>query len=330
MALHSSRYTIAFAACFVALYACSLYGESDDEGAPPPASNDAGSDAVAAFDSAESDAKGLLDAGEPACDPSKPFGSPREVPGINTPENELNLWSSEDEKTVYVTAIRSAVAARYDVYTASRASTTSAFGALVAMNDVNVSDSNTSDPTLTADGLTIIFASQRPVTSDGGLDLFTASRSSATTAFGAASALANVNGPTDEQNPFLVADGLELFWNVSVDGGFEMLHAVRGTGGSFGAPETAGLGNPSSNPVLSRDGLTIFYAVGSGADIEIWTAHRSARGAPFIDATRVAELSSPVRDVPQWLSPDGCRLYFMSNREGGPGGYDQWVAERGR
>jgi hypothetical protein len=33
-------------------------------------------------------------------------------------------------------------------------------------------------------------------------------------------------------------------------------------------------------------------------------------------------------NLPSWLSADGCRLFFSSNRGGGKGNYDIWQAEK--
>ena len=311
----------------IALAACSLYGTANDDEPAPAPSVEAGADG-AADDASLADAS---DAGAPSprCDLSKPFGTPKQVPGVNTSDPELNIWLSDDEKTAYLTAIESDAAARWDVFTMSRASRDDTFGPRVRMTDVDLDNANTEDVTLTPNGLLVAFSSTRVVADGGVSDLFIAERTTPTAPFGSATPIANVNDSiADEQNPFLTADGLELFFNSTRNGDWELFHAVRGMGGSFGAPVTVGLGR-SSNAALTRDGLTLYFSrhLDDGST-DIWVATRATPTAPFTGAKAASELESPARDVPGWVSPDGCRIYFMSARPDGPGAYDQWFADK--
>jgi hypothetical protein len=54
--------------------------------------------------------------------------------------------------------------------------------------------------------------------------------------------------------------------------------------------------------------------------------HMSGFGTP----KPVTELNSSRLEYPQWLSVDGCRLYLESDRPGGAGDLDVYVASRGR
>jgi hypothetical protein len=86
--------------------------------------------------------------------------------------------------------------------------------------------------------------------------------------------------------------------------------------------------------VLSADGLEIFFAStrgqsGAAARNDIWHAVRSTTADGFGAPTRVAELSADAtEDFPTWLSPDRCTLMFSSDRPGGNGGLDIWMATR--
>jgi hypothetical protein len=44
----------------------------------------------------------------------------------------------------------------------------------------------------------------------------------------------------------------------------------------------------------------------------------------------VPELSSPFSESPSWISPDGCTIYLQSDRPGGLGAQDIYVAVRPR
>jgi hypothetical protein len=85
-------------------------------------------------------------------------------------------------------------------------------------------------------------------------------------------------------------------------------------------------------PVSASDEKLIFYAQAINGARHIFQATRASDAGSFANETAVAELNSTAEDLPGWLSPDGCRLYFSSNRSGtgGAGGHDLYVATRGR
>jgi hypothetical protein len=62
---------------------------------------------------------------------------------------------------------------------------------------------------------------------------------------------------------------------------------------------------------------------------DVWTATRKNRADAFDPPTRVVELSSKYLDGPTWLSPDGCRLYLLSDRAS-EGVYRIYVSARGK
>ena len=73
--------------------------------------------------------------------------------------------------------------------------------------------------------------------------------------------------------------------------------------------------NSDFSPVLSADGLTIFWSSdrpdgNAKGDFDIWTASRASTDANFATPRNVAELNTDGLEEPAFLSPDGCRLYF--------------------
>ena len=81
-------------------------------------------------------------------------------------------------------------------------------------------------------------------------------------------------------------------------------------------------------PVVSPDGLVLYFASDrepTAGLIDIWMATRDGPTAQFGNLTRLDALNSDVQDYPSWISPDACRLYFTSKRDGP---YELWVAER--
>jgi len=89
-------------------------------------------------------------------------------------------------------------------------------------------------------------------------------------------------------------------------------------------------------PVLGNDILVVYWAstrrdLGARGGDDIWRATRARRSDPWTEVTNVAELNTGSSEVPDWLSPDGCRLYFHSDRAAPPENTlltDIYVAER--
>jgi hypothetical protein len=257
------------------------------------------------------------------------------VPGANTLSAELSGWLSADRLTIYVISAGTGTSA-YDVYVATRASATAAFGGATVIAEVSTADADMR-ATTSGDELSMVIESHPQLPGD----LFLATRTTAGSAFGVPSPIAAVNGVGNETSPWISADGLVLYFasdrnNVTADGEQNIFRSTRASAGdAFGAPtQLAELVSPSTEyaPVVSADGLEIFFASTRGAAItaapDLWRATRASAGAPFDPPARVAELSEAIpAEIPAWLSPDRCELMFASTRAGSMN-YDLWMATR--
>jgi hypothetical protein len=84
-------------------------------------------------------------------------------------------------------------------------------------------------------------------------------------------------------------------------------------------------------PTLSRDESVLYLARNPVDNDEIYMAFRDGVSGPFGLALPVAQVNvGTFNDRPTWASPDGCRLYFVSDRNavGLPPGSNIWMAER--
>jgi Tol biopolymer transport system component len=282
------------------------------------------------------------DAPMPPCDPSAPFRTPVLLPGpnINTTSEEGGPRLSADELTLYFSRNNGNGNAS-DLFVAHRAHATDAFDPPTVLANVN-STSYEFDPTASVTQLTLFFTSDRL----GNQDLYVATRASVTSDFGIPTDLpAPLNSSSNDAQPFLRADGSELWFSSDRPGGegYNDIYRAAKVGSSFGAPErVAELASPQYDycPTLSEDGLVIFFASNRAAteDAEpagaarIWSASRTHPSDPFgelqIESTLNSSGSSA--DYPGWLSADGCRLYMSSNdRPGGIGSEDIYLATRG-
>ena len=87
------------------------------------------------------------------------------------------------------------------------------------------------------------------------------------------------------------------------------------------------------DPVVSRDGLSLYFASGPGRGGEggrdLWVAERASTSEPWGAPYNVgAVINTGAHESKPSLSVDGHRLYFASNRPGGLGGFDIYMAWR--
>jgi len=91
------------------------------------------------------------------------------------------------------------------------------------------------------------------------------------------------------------------------------------------------LGSPakSDNPSLTADLLEIYFTTERAAvPADIWRAERSHPDQPFGTPQPVPSLNSSRTETSAVVSPDGLTCWFASDRPGGLGDLDIWVATR--
>ncbi|MBI1785203.1 PD40 domain-containing protein, partial [Candidatus Sumerlaeota bacterium] len=196
--------------------------------------------------------------------------------GINSGTNEVHGCLSSDQLEIFF--VRSTgVWDSNDLYRATRASTASPFGAAAAVTELNTGSYSESYPYLTADGLRIYFSSDRP-TSQGD-DIWTATRPSVGSPFGAPSRVAVINTADNELAFGLRADGLAGYLARVVPAGAdaEIYEATRpSVGSNFSVPVlAAGLSSPvfDSAPSVTGDNAEIYFfsnRTGGVGSFDLW------------------------------------------------------------
>jgi len=204
--------------------------------------------------------------------------------------------------------------------------------------NVNTSDDE-GHPSISADGLSLYFHSNRPV-GYGDYDLYVATRESTDSDWGLAVNLGwMVNRAYSEGTPCISADGLELYFNSDRLGGyglFDIWVTTRATLSSpWGPPVHLGLNvNSSGNdfhPNISSDGLSLYFTSDRLADqrSDLWVTTRATLSGPWGPAVNLGStVNSSSRDSGPNISPDGLSLFFFSDRAGGLGSDDIWVTTR--
>jgi hypothetical protein len=241
-----------------------------------------------------------------ACDPSMPFGEPVLVHGLNRqPGKEFRIHLSPDELTAYVAIGQGETSAH--LYQAKRANRTQPFGAPVPLTALNTSSFEL-HAAVTANGLTVFFESLEGSTAR----IYAAERSKVGDPFvGSEELLLNREEP-DEFDPYVLPDGSALYFAAVIGGAGQLFRAeLHGT-----RPEPP-VRLPlvgQRTPIVSQDELTIYFGVGANNPAgDIVIATRTSRELPFGPPALVTELNAPAAEagqLPQWISPDGCRLYF--------------------
>ena len=201
---------------------------------------------------------------------------------MNTSSEELIPKTSLDGLSLYLVSNRPGTLGGNDIWLSTRALTGASFGAPVNLGATINTASLDGGPDITADGLTLVFNSDRP----GGLgdrDMYIATRATTAAPFGSVVNLGpTINTAGDDFSPSLSADALSLFFTSDRPGGFGDLDLWVTTCASLAAPWGApvNLGpNVNSqfidyNPEISWDGSRIVFTStrNAGGDGSIFEA----------------------------------------------------------
>jgi hypothetical protein len=155
-------------------------------------------------------------------DPNGTFNAASALASVNASSTDHLPWASADELTLYFASRRSGT---LDIWRATRASRAQAFGAPVAVAELNSSADDNSG-TLTQDDRTIILSSNRP-NGAGGFDLYQAVRAAKGEPFSAPEPLTALNTSATEADPSLSPDGQELFFVSTRNGATEIWRSLR-------------------------------------------------------------------------------------------------------
>jgi hypothetical protein len=189
------------------------------------------------------------------------------------------------------------------------------------------------DPVPTSDGLSLYFSSNRT----GNFEIFRSTRATPYSAFGVPVQVTELTSAGTEAGPGPRIDDLEIFFyssRVGGGGGLDIWRATRAsTSVPFNAPTPVTELNTTatdSAPSLTADGLRIYFTStrpGAG-NFDLWTASRPDWNSPFGVATPLTEINTAGVERESHISADGLRIWFTSDRAGGVGSTDTWVASR--
>lgn len=258
---------------------------------------------------------------------TQPFAPPTLLLAVNDSDDDIDITLSPDELELLFVSDR---AGNLDIWRARRTSIGAAWSAPVTASELN-STSVETDPELSVDGLTVLFSTQRSPSQRN--DIWRATRTSTALPFGTPARLAELSASGDECCAVMTADELHaVFAGQPLGSDIKLYVSSRSSiASTWGAPALLAevdTGSQESNPFLTPDGLTMYFdsdRPGGAGGRDLYVATRPHVGAPFSPPRRISELSTSAEERDAWLSPDGHRLYFSSNRTGD---FELYVAER--
>jgi Tol biopolymer transport system component len=215
-----------------------------------------------------------------------------------------------------------------DVYVATRASTSAAWGTPTYVMNIS-SIANETTPEVGYDGLTMIVASDRTGTV-GSSDLWFSSRPNRTAMWSNPAHIDELSSAANEAAGNMTPDGLAIVFssyrkaNLSPD----LYIAERATpSAAWNAPVEIAAVNTNGHegsPFLTADKLTLYFDTDRTGNLDIYVSHRSSTTEAF-PAPEPITIDSGFSEQDPWLSADGKRLMFSSDR----GGSNQlWEATR--
>jgi hypothetical protein len=276
-------------------------------------------------------------AGDPNVPPS-PAGSPVNLgPNVNSNCHEGSPDISADGLTLLFDALdRPGGQGGWDIWMSRAKTPHQDFGSAQPLPPPINSPFDDSGPCMSADGLTLYFASDRPGGS-GDFDLYVSTRKTTEDPWGEPVNLGpTVNSRYYDNHPCIAADGLTLYFDsrrpgVPGQSGLTDLYLTRRAtlNDPWGTPEPLAVNTPGHeySPNVSRDDLTLYYdSPYEGRDL--WVTKRSSPQDPWQKGVRLGPpFNTSDIDTDPSLSADGSLLYFVSDRPGGFGGFDIWVVD---
>jgi hypothetical protein len=286
-------------------------------------------------DASEIDTAPAIDAVPARCNPTAPFGTPTHVNELNATAHDECARLSLDERTVYFSSTRGGGAGGWDIWFAERGSRDAAWGQPMLLGGAINTVAMERCPAVTDDQLAI-YADNYGTN----YNLAVSTRQTTSETFGAMTLVNELNistmGAMQDADPSM-GPNRTIYWSSDAQGNFD-IHRATWNGSSFRTPERVTGTNlvtaeTEAGAVVSRDELTLFFQsarTGSmNSSYDIWMATRSSTVAAFGEPVNLAALNSNGIEYPNWISEDGCVMYFTRDVGVGAVDYNIMMAIRG-
>jgi Tol biopolymer transport system component len=257
---------------------------------------------------------------------------------VNSNQSEGGCSISPDGLTLVFHSGRLGGKGAADIWLCTRPSTFDDFGEPLPLESVN-SDQGDFEPSLSADGLNLAFATNRAIPRDqqsnGATELWIATRARVGDAFDAPRPIAAVNqiivanGRTNAHRPHLSPDGLSLVFTIH-NRGFYICRR-NSVDEPFGEAQHLAFSSTEREAWLSPDGKLLISSSygrsGGRGQMDLWMWLRDGEGSQFGPPAHLGlTVNTLVHDGSPSVSLAAQTLVFTSNRDGGHGTHDIYAA----
>ena len=239
------------------------------------------------------------------------FGAPAKIAGLSldtAAEDDLTLNATETE-LIFAINLGAGNGSK-NLYVSTRASLQAAWGAPVAIGALNTADSD-STPRLSADGLTLYYATTRGGASE---DVWMTQRANATAPWGTPTVISTASSGANDRwyapcgGKYIVAS------DRTTAGDLDLYEGTLGQAATRLALSSTGT---DTAPFLTADCLTLYWAKDNGGQRDIFRATRATATSAWQVVGVVTGVSgSTTNEEDPWMSPDGRRMYFASSADG--------------
>jgi len=257
------------------------------------------------------------------------FGTPVSLKSIitNALTEGIDAFSS-DGLEMYIASPRGGEYGAYDLWVLNRASTDDDWGPAVNLGSTVNSSQDEVTSSISTNGLTLYFASNRPG-GYGDLDIYMTTRATHSSPWGQPVNMGSrINSSGSDRSPRMSSDGLELYFTSYRSGGYGYHDIYVSRRATTNDPwgEAANLGPVVNStygenmPCLSRDGrLLVFsdrlgsFRPGGYGNADLWMTRRASLSDPWQAPVNLGPLvNGPGYAQNPCISPDGRMLYFAS------------------
>ena len=261
------------------------------------------------------------------------FGTPTNLgPEVNSMASDGSPSISSDGLTLYFDSLRAGGFGDWDIWVTTRKSINDAWNSPEPLPESVNSIYADAGPSVSADELSLYFASDRP-SGYGSFDIWVTRRKTKEEPWGIPVNLGpGVNSYAYENHPSISADGLTLYFDaLTWLGYYDVCVATRETTSdewdmSFILSSIVNSMFYELSPSISSDGLNLFFDRRSiFGDRDIWVATWKKSDAYWGEPVFYgAPVNTMYQDTDPSTQFDGSMLYFASTRPGGVGGQDLW------
>jgi len=239
---------------------------------------------------------------------------------------------SYDELEMYIASTRAGGQGLVDLWVLKRASVDDDWGPPQNLGPAVNSPSYEFLASISADGLTLYFDSDRPYEDAIRLNIYMTTRATKNDPWGPAVKMGpEINGPGNvSEVPWISPDGLELYFDSWRSGGYGALDLYVARRATVNDPwgNAVNLGPVVNSPYdeewpsLSPDGLLLLFSgmwiepssprPGGYGSSDLWMTRRASLSDPWQPPVNLgSKVNKPSNDAVPRISPDGRTLYFV-------------------